>query len=177
LRGKPWSIDEERQLRKFVEEGKGFSDISKIMSKSRVSVKNKLYNLGLSLKDNAPSQLPITVSSLSSLSTNAPISNQALAVDHVTVDGPTLQLKTTEPLPSVEEKLKVLNAALVALEHPGLSVAEVSRLNKIIQGVKVYQKLFADFVNYKGIEAKLLEIERQLASEKNEDSDKTAAIS
>jgi hypothetical protein len=52
-------------------------------------------------------------------------------------------------LPSIEEKLRVLDAALVALEKPGLSMAEISRLNKIILGVKVYQEAFVHFVNYR----------------------------
>jgi hypothetical protein len=71
-------------------------------------------------------------------------------------------------LPSVEEKLRVLDAALVALEQPGLRAAEVSRLHNIIQGVKVYQQLFADFVNYRELETEILELRKQLASEKNQ---------
>ena len=168
MRGKPWSIDEERRLRQLFEEGKGFSDISQVMSKSRVSVKNKLYNLGLSLKDNARSQLPFAVSSLSSLSSDAPIINPAPAIDPVTVNEVALDLKANGPLPSVEEKLRVLDAALVALERPGLRAAEISRLRNIIQGVKVYQQLFADFVEYRTLETEVLELRRQFAAEKNQ---------
>lgn len=47
LRGKPWSKDEENQLRALVKEGKGFDEISSIMDKSRLSVKGKLFNSGL----------------------------------------------------------------------------------------------------------------------------------
>jgi hypothetical protein len=75
-------------------------------------------------------------------------------------------LKKTGPLPSVEEKLKVLDAALVALERPGLRAVEISRLHNIIMGVKVYQQLFADFVNYRGLESEVVELRRQLAAEK-----------
>jgi hypothetical protein len=171
MRGKPWSIDEERQLRKLVEEGKGFSDISQVMSKSRVSVKNKLYNLGLSLKDNTQSQFPAVVSSLSSLSSlssKASITNPTAAVDTVSVEEFAFKLKATRPLPSVEEKLRVLDSALVGLERPGLRPAEISRLHNIIQGVKVYQELFADFVNYRALESEVLELRKQLAAEKNQ---------
>jgi hypothetical protein len=167
LRGKPWSIDEERQLRQLLEEGKGFSDISQVMGKSRVSVKNKLYNLGLSLKDNPQLQIPITVSSPSSLSSKAPIANPVPDAAPVSVNEVALEMKATGPLPSVEEKLRVLDAALVALEQPGLRAAEVSRLHNIIQGVKVYQQLFADFVNYRALESEVLELRKQLAAEKN----------
>ena len=149
MRGKPWSIDEERHLRQLVEEGKGFSDISQVMGKSRVSVKNKLYNLGLSLKDNPQLQIPITVSSPSSLSSKVPIPDPVPCAAPVSENEVALEMKAIGPLPSVEEKLRVLDAALVALERPGLRAAEVSRLHNIIQGVKVYQQLFADFVNYR----------------------------
>jgi len=47
MRGKPWSKDEENQLRLLVKEGKGFDEISSIMGKSRLSVKGKLFNSGL----------------------------------------------------------------------------------------------------------------------------------
>ena len=165
MRGKPWLIEDERLLRQLVEEGKGFSDISQVIGKSRISVKNKLYNLGLSLKDNTQSQIPIVVSS-SLLSSKTPTNNVAPAVDPVN-DEIALELKTTAPLPRVEEKLRVLDAALVALEHPGLSPTEITRLTKIIDGVKVYEHLYEKFVNYSALEDEVIELRRQLASEKH----------
>jgi len=168
MRGKPWSIDEERHLRQLVEIGKGFSDISQVIGKSRVSIKNKLYNMDLSLKDNTQSQIPVTVSSPSSLSSKAPSADPVPSAAPVSVNEVTLELKATGPLPSVEEKLRVLDAALVALEQPGLHATEISRLHNIIQGVKVYQQLFADFVNYQALESEVLELRRQLASEKKQ---------
>ena len=168
MRGKPWKVDEERHLRQLVEEGKSFKDISIVMGKSRSSVKNKLYNLGLSLKDNTQPQISEVSSSLSSSSSKTVISNPAPAVDTVIVDDVASELKINRPLPSVQEKLKVLDAALVALEQPGLRATEVSRLTSIIQGVKVYQQLFADFVNYRALESEILELRKQLAAEKNQ---------
>ena len=47
LRGRPWSKDEETQLRQLVKEGRSFDEISSIMGKSRLSVKGKLFNSGL----------------------------------------------------------------------------------------------------------------------------------
>ena len=112
MRGKQWSIEEEQHLRQLIEEGKGLTEISQVMSKSRVSAKNKLYNLGLSLKDNAHSQFPAAVSSVSSLSSKAPIINPAPAVDAVSVNEVALELIATGLLPSVERKLRVFEAAL-----------------------------------------------------------------
>ncbi len=47
MRGKQWLVDEERQLRCLVKEGKNLDEISRIMGKTRVSVKAKMFSLGL----------------------------------------------------------------------------------------------------------------------------------
>ncbi len=163
MRGKPWSIEEERLLRQLVEEGKSFNGISKIMGKSRVSVKNKLYNLELSLKDNTYQQN----GAVSSLSSKIAIINETPIVDPVN-DEVALELKATGPLPSVEQKLRVLDAAMNALEQPGLRAAEVLRLRTIIQAVKVYQPLYADFVHYRALEDEVVELRKQLAVQKQQ---------
>jgi hypothetical protein len=67
----------------------------------------------------------------------------------------------------VSEQLHVLNAAIVALRKPGISRIEVARYSKIIDGVKVYNDLFAKFVDYRGLEIKVLELEKRLARAKN----------
>jgi hypothetical protein len=51
LRGKPWTINEERQLRKLVKDGNGLDAICQAMGKGRVSVRAKMFNLGLTLED------------------------------------------------------------------------------------------------------------------------------
>jgi hypothetical protein len=53
LRGKLLSIEQERQLRKLVAEGVGIAEISRVMGKTRVSVRSKMYHLGLSEVDAA----------------------------------------------------------------------------------------------------------------------------
>lgn len=143
MRGKPWSAEEERHLRELVAEGKGLDEIAQAMHRSRIAVRAKLFNLGLSL-------------SSGSLERSAIAQSGAVAS----------ALKLPSQLPTIEEKLKVLDAALVALEQPGLSHAEVLRLRTIIQGITAYQKLFADFVNYKGLEAEIMELRKQLAKDK-----------
>ncbi len=79
-----------------------------------------------------------------------------------------LELKATGPLPSVEQKLRVLDAAMNALEQPGLRAAEVLRLRTIIQAVKVYQPLYADFVHYRALEDEVVELRKQLAVQKQQ---------
>ena len=74
------------------------------------------------------------------------------------------KLKLPEDLPSVEEQLRVLAGALDALKAPGLGQADVLRLRSIIQGVKVYKELFADYVDYRGIEQELVEWKEKYAA-------------
>ena len=68
-----------------------------------------------------------------------------------------MKLVLPDELPSVEEKLKTLVAALQQLESGKLNKIDVLRLRTIIQGVKVYQELIAQYVDYRGLEAELLE--------------------
>jgi hypothetical protein len=53
-------------------------------------------------------------------------------------------------LPSVEMTLKTL-------ETPGLDKCEVLRLRGIIARAKVYKELLADYMDYRGLEAELLD--------------------
>ena len=47
VKGKPWDIEEIRKLRKLVDEGKGFEELSKIMVKSDDSIRQKVFDLEL----------------------------------------------------------------------------------------------------------------------------------
>lgn len=73
------------------------------------------------------------------------------------------KLELPEELPSVEETLKTLSAALKALENPGLEKTDVFRLKCIISGAKVYKELLTDYINYRGLEAELLELREKYA--------------
>jgi hypothetical protein len=63
----------------------------------------------------------------------------------------------------VEEALKLLNAALRALDVPGLDKSETLRLRNIIHGVRTYKELLSDYINYRAIEAKLVDLEAKYA--------------
>jgi hypothetical protein len=172
MRGKQWSVEEERQLRELINKGVSVDEIAQIMDKTRLSIRGKLNNLGLTIVVAAARQhkvatTTITTTSMAHIVEDAPTVDPAFTPDPGNIDLFAAQPKRDEPLPSVKEKLQVLNAALVALERPGLSIAEITRLNKIIIGVKVYQQLFADFVNYRALESEVLELRKQLAAEKN----------
>jgi hypothetical protein len=73
----------------------------------------------------------------------------------------TTSLELPAELPSAEETLLKLSAVLVALEKPGLEKSDILRLRGIIAGAKVYKELLADYINYRGLEAELLELKEK----------------
>ncbi len=70
----------------------------------------------------------------------------------------TSNLELPEELASVEEALIKLSAALAVLEKRGLEKSDVLRLQNTILGVKVYKELLADYIDYRGLEAELVEL-------------------
>ena len=135
MKGKPWSVDEERQLRKLREDGKTVAEIASRIKKSEGAIKQKLARLGLK-------QVVVT-------SQNEKVTT-------------TSELIIPEDLPSVEDQLRVLAAAVDALKLPGLCKDEVLRLRSIIGGVRVYKELFVDYVNYRDIEEKVDNVIKEL---------------
>jgi len=128
-KGKPWNVKEERQLQKLRTEGKTVAEIAKLMNKSPDAVKQKLRRLGL----------------------------KVVTLENQGVTTTSSELILPEDLPSVEEALLKLAAAMKALEKPGLSKTEIMRLRTLIQTSGIYQKRFAEYVNYRRIEQKLIE--------------------
>jgi hypothetical protein len=80
--------------------------------------------------------------------------------DQVTNDA----LPLPDELPSVEETLKELAAALRAAKEPGLNKVEVQRLQAIATLSRTYKEILADYVNYREIEAKLSDMEEKYAA-------------
>ncbi len=83
------------------------------------------------------------------------------------------KLELPEELPSIEETLTKLSAALAVLEKPGLEKSDILRLRNMILGVKVYKELLADYMDYRGLEAELVELRKKYA----ELSKKTQGVS
>jgi hypothetical protein len=136
VKGKPWTADEEKQLKQMLEADKSVRVIAKALGKTRDCVRMKIARLGLEVVVQGKSERTTTTS-----------------------------LKLPTELPSVEEALKTLSAALKALETPGLDQAETLRLRSIIQGVKIYKELFAEYVDLRGFEAEVLELRQKIAAE------------
>ncbi|MEM3697877.1 MAG: GcrA family cell cycle regulator [Candidatus Bathyarchaeia archaeon] len=131
-KGKPWTIEEEKQLKDLVLRGFKPADIAAKMGKTKDAVLKKIERIGLKV---------VQPQSIGSTTTS--------------------ELIMPQELPSVEEALKLLVAAINALQTPNLSKAEIARLRTIITAVKTYKELLADYINYRQIESKLLEMEQR----------------
>ena len=142
-KGKPWTVAEERQLRKLRENGKTVAEIAQLIDKSPDAVKQKLRRLGLKV---------VTIKNIGVTTTS----------EHII---------PTE-LISIEDALKKLVAAMNALENPALTKIDVMRLRTLIQTSTIYQKKFAEYVGYKKNERKLIAtdelLEQCAKSRKNE---------
>jgi len=68
-----------------------------------------------------------------------------------------------EGLPSAEEILKVLTRVLKALDDPGLKMSEIQRLQAMVATIRTYKEMLADYVQYRNIEKKLVEMEAKYA--------------
>jgi hypothetical protein len=171
LKGRAWSIDEERLLRQLVEEGKGANIISEVMGKTRISVRAKMYSLGLSVKEATTEFCRPVVAAVAVASSPdpapAPAVDPAPAVTSALVENVEAELKTKRPLPSIEDKLREIDDASKALHNKNLTSAEVRRIRMIIEAAKVYNPLFEKYVHYRDLENELVEVRRQLATERS----------
>ncbi len=140
------------------------------MRKTRLSIRGKMNNLRLTVVVAAADR----GTGATTITTTTSSQGSDLAVGggefSDSVDVFAAQLKKDDPLPSIAAMLQVLRAALVALQKPNLSRNEITRLSKIIDGVKVYQNLYVGFVKYDAIEKEVLELKKQLGFQKNNSS-------
>ena len=141
MRGKAWTVEEEKQLKQMLQEGKSVRVIARVLGKTRDCVRMKIARLGLNVVVHPKSQ-PRT----------------------------TTKLALPEDLPSVGDQLKVLAAALDELKNPDLEQNDVLRLRTVIQGVKTYKDLFVDYVNYRALEQKVEELIHELERDREKSS-------
>jgi IS30 family transposase len=138
-KGKPWTNSEVKRLQELRVEGKTVAEIAMHMNKSEGAIKQKLRRLGLKV---------VTAEKHGATTTS--------------------ELIIPEELISVEEALKELVAAMNALKKPELSRTEVMRLRTLIQTSNLYQKRFAEYMQYREIERQVVELQakyEQLAEE------------
>jgi hypothetical protein len=133
-KGKPWPADDEKNLKAWFTSGTTDFRVLAFSLDGRYTeeaIRQKLIKLGL-MKEQQQSAANCCCSS---------------------------NLELPEEMPSVEEALKILCAALKALEAPGLDKSEVLRLRSIISGIKTYKELFVDYLDYRGLEQRLIDLE------------------
>jgi hypothetical protein len=132
-KGKPWPVDAERKLKDWFTSGitdLGVLSFSFNGEYTEQAIRQKLMRLGLLIEE---------------VGQFAPAPR------------PTSTLKLPTELPSVEETLKTLSAALTALDDSSLRRDDILRLRGIILGAKTYKELLVDYINYRALEAELLE--------------------
>lgn len=137
MKGKPWSLDDEKKLKEWVTSGVSIEAIVLSFENrfTKEAVLKKANRLGL----------------------------EVVGVEKKIAKTTTSKLELPEELPSVEETLKTLAGALKGLQTPGLDKCEVLRLRGIISGAKVYQERVAEYVHYREIETELLELRQKYA--------------
>ena len=141
-----WSVDEERTLGKLWREGLTDPEILAVRLKRKPeAIRKKLKRLGLVVGRDRTA---------------------GTTTNGVRITDEREMLDIPEELPTVEEALKMQMGALNALRQPNLPRVEIMRLRAIIEGVKIYKALFADYLDYRGIEKELVRIHKQLEDEK-----------
>ena len=131
-RGRPWDINEIRQLRELFEQGRTLAEISQIMVKTEDSVRQKMYDLKLKEEEH------------DSCRKSCPSSSK---------------LELPSEMPTVEETILILAAALRKSAEAGLGKDEVQRLQVVATLAKTYKDVFADYLDYRGLEERLVELE------------------
>jgi hypothetical protein len=134
MKGKPWSVEEEKQLRSLVEAKLPLGVVAMKFQKPEEAVRQKIRRLGLEVVEQQRS-----------------------------VCSTTSRLVLPEELPSVEEALKMLAAALKAACTSGLDKVEVQRLQVVSTIARTYKEILVDYVDYRGLEAELLELREKYA--------------
>jgi hypothetical protein len=131
-----WKKEDVQRLQQLAKEGESWEVIAAELGRSVEAVQQKARRLGVDVVVTSPATHGTTT---------------------------TAELVMPEELISVEESLKKLVAAMNALEEPGLSKTEILRLRTLIQTCNLYQMRIAEYIDYRGIERKLLELEAKYA--------------
>jgi aspartate aminotransferase-like enzyme len=131
-RGKPWTAEEEKQLKDLLDAGHPLSVVAERLHRKPTAVSMKIKRLGL--------EVVVTESRRSTTTT---------------------EVKLPEELPSVEEALRMLAGALKRSCQPGLDKVEVQRLQVVATLARTYKDILADYLDYRRVEAELLELRQK----------------
>jgi len=59
--------------------------------------------------------------------------------------------------------LKVLARVLKSFDKPGLEMSEIQRLQPVVSTIRSYETMFANFMHYREIEKRVVELEAKYA--------------
>jgi hypothetical protein len=124
-----WSLEEEQRLRTLISEGETLKDIALVLQRSPEAITKKLKRMNLAL--------PQKHSAI-------PEENKVTKTTPTTT--PKLKALKFEELPSPNEALGLLWAAVKRLQDPDVGREEAKKLRLILSGVKSYIHLEADYV-------------------------------
>jgi hypothetical protein len=132
-RGKPWTVEEEKKLKELIDAGHPLSVCAEVLHRKPTAVSMKIKRLGL----------------------------EVVVVADPRASTTTTKIELPKELPSVEEALKMLAGALERSCQPGLDKIEVRRLQAVATLARTYKDILADYLDYRGIEAELLELRQK----------------
>jgi hypothetical protein len=148
-KGKSWTVEEEKQLRKLREEDKALEEIAEALNRSPEAVAMKLKRVGLSVPNREKH-----------FAKNSEKKNSFFATTTTR-----LEPVKAEELPSANEMMGLLVAAIRRLQQPDVTKDEVKKLRTIIQAAKSYIHLEAGVVlRLRHVESDMLAEWRHLAA-------------
>jgi hypothetical protein len=136
LKGKQWTPEEEINLKQLAQAGKDLATIAVHLGRRKEAVAMKCRRLGIEVVVTSKEKVPTTTY---------------------------LTLPLSKEIPSQEEALKMLAGAFKVATKPGLTKTEVHRLKVISTIARSYDLLLANYVRYRQIEIKLMELEQKYA--------------
>ena len=135
MKGKPWTVEEEKRLRLLVEAGNSVVLIAHELKKTVGAIRRKIERLGLEVVVQKPTGSRTTTS------------NSVLP----------------EELISAEDALKMLVGALKAACQPGLDKIEVQRLQVVATLARTYSEKLTEYLDLRGLEQRLFDLEEKYA--------------
>lgn len=145
-----WTELDEKQLQDLIANNKSIDEIATALNRSPEAIFMKLTRLGVAIPQK--SSVENTVNKVTESATT-------------TTQMPKLEIAKLEELPTGNEAIGLLWAALRRLQEPDVSKDEAKKLRLVIQGVKSYIHLEADYlVRMRRIESEALSEWKHLAA-------------
>jgi hypothetical protein len=126
-----WTELDEKQLQDLVANNKSIDEIAAVLKRSPEAIFMKLARLGVAIPQK---------SSVENMA------NKVTESATTTTQMPRLEIAKVEELPSGNEAIGLLWAALRRLQEPDVSRDEAKKLRLIIQGAKSYIHIEADYL-------------------------------